>query len=153
MALQSPTVTECLSISSVLSIYCFYYWRRQWQPTHILWESYERRSLLGCSTWGVTAGVGHTTERFHFHFSLSVLFDINGNPIPVFFSLHLYRDSVGAACPLESDTISDLKAVQQYVFQRFHSIILVRFCYTLLFLFPFTAWCINSIWFRTCKKF
>ena len=55
--------------------------RRQWHPTPVLLpgNSHGRRSLVGCSPWG------HweldTTERLHFHFSLSRFGEGNGNPL------------------------------------------------------------------------
>ena len=38
-----------------------------------------RRSLIGCSPWG--RGESDTTERLHFHFSLSCIGEGNGNPL------------------------------------------------------------------------
>ena len=38
-----------------------------------------RRSLEGCSTWGHWGS--DTTERLHFHFSLSCIGEGNGNPL------------------------------------------------------------------------
>ena len=54
--------------------------RRQWQPTPVLLpgKSHGRRSLVGCSPWGHTES--DTTERLHFHFSLSCIGEGNGNP-------------------------------------------------------------------------
>ena len=48
-------------------------WRRQWHPTPVLLpgKPHGRRSLVGCSPWGRTEL--DTTERLHFHFSLSSL--------------------------------------------------------------------------------
>ena len=45
--------------------------RRQWQPTPVLLpgKSHGQRSLVGCSPWGCSES--DTTERLHFHFSLS----------------------------------------------------------------------------------
>ena len=56
------------------------YWRRQWQPTPVLLpgKSHEWRSLVGCSPWG--RGESDTTERLHFHFSLSCIGEGNGSP-------------------------------------------------------------------------
>ena len=56
-------------------------WRRQWQPTPVLLpgRSHERRSLVGCSPWGRKES--DTTERLHFHFSLSRIGEGNGNPL------------------------------------------------------------------------
>ena len=55
--------------------------RRQWQPTPVLLpgESHGRRSLVGCSPWG--SKELDTTERLHFHFSLSCIGEGNGNPL------------------------------------------------------------------------
>ena len=58
---------------------CF--WRRQWHPTPVLLpgKSHGRRSLVGCSPWGFEEL--DTTERLHFHFSLSYIGEGNGNPL------------------------------------------------------------------------
>ena len=54
--------------------------RRQWHPTPVLLpgKSHGRRSLVGCSPWGHQES--DTTERLHFHFSLSCIGEGNGNP-------------------------------------------------------------------------
>ena len=56
------------------------YRRRQWQPTPVLLpgKSHGWRSLVGCSPWGHKES--DTTERLHFHFSLSWIGEGNGNP-------------------------------------------------------------------------
>ena len=53
--------------------------RRQWHPTPVLLpgKSHGWRSLEGCSPWGCQAS--DTTERLHFHFSLSCIGEGNGN--------------------------------------------------------------------------
>ena len=55
--------------------------RRQWHPTPVLLpgESHGWRSLVGCSPWGREES--DTTERLHFHFSLSCIGEGNGNPL------------------------------------------------------------------------
>ena len=55
--------------------------RRQWHPTPVLLpgKSHGRRSLGGCSPWGHEES--DTTERLHFHFSLSCIGEGNGNPL------------------------------------------------------------------------
>ena len=55
--------------------------RRQWHPTPVLspGKSHGRRSLVGCSPWGREEL--DTTERLHFHFSLSCIGEGNGNPL------------------------------------------------------------------------
>ena len=57
------------------------YRRRQWHPTPVLWpgKSHGRRSLVGCSPWGLEES--DRTERLHFHFSLSCIGEGNGNPL------------------------------------------------------------------------
>ena len=56
-------------------------WRRQWHPTPVLLpgKSHGRRSLVGCRPWGRKES--DTTERLHFHFSLSCTGEGNGNPL------------------------------------------------------------------------
>ena len=56
------------------------YWRRQWHPTPVLLpgKSHGWRSLVGCSPRGLEES--DTTERLHFHFSLSCIGEGNGNP-------------------------------------------------------------------------
>ena len=58
-----------------------YAWRRQWHPTPVLLpgKSQGWRSLEGCSPWGRWGS--DTTERLHFHFSLSRIGEGNGNPL------------------------------------------------------------------------
>ena len=55
--------------------------RRQWHPTPVLLpgKSHGWRSLVGCSPWGRKES--NTTERVHFHFSLSYIGEGNGNPL------------------------------------------------------------------------
>ena len=50
-------------------------------PTPVLLpgKSHGRRSLVGCSPWG--RWESDTTERLHFHFSLSCFGEGNGNPL------------------------------------------------------------------------
>ena len=54
--------------------------RRLWHPTPVLLpgKSHGQRSLVGCSPWGRTES--DTTERLHFHLSLSCIEEGNGNP-------------------------------------------------------------------------
>ena len=55
--------------------------RRQWHPIPELLQgkSHGRRSLEGCGPWGCWGS--DTTERLHFHFSLSCIEEGNGNPL------------------------------------------------------------------------
>ena len=74
-------------VSCDFVIYDVYYvevcslWRRQWHPTPVLLpgKSHGRRSLVGCSPWGLTES--DTTERLHFHFPLWCIGKGNGNPL------------------------------------------------------------------------
>ena len=56
-------------------------WRRQWHPTPVLLpgKSHGRRGLEGCRPWGRWGS--DTTERLHFHFSLSCIGEGHGNPL------------------------------------------------------------------------
>ena len=45
----------------------------------LAWIIHGRRSLVGCSPWGREES--DTTERLHFHFSLSCIGEGNGNPL------------------------------------------------------------------------
>ena len=58
--------------------------RSQWHPTPVLLpgKSHGRRSLVGCSPWGREEL--DTTERLHFHFSLSCIGQGNGDPLQCF---------------------------------------------------------------------
>ena len=69
----------CLDVYLDMSIYR--HWRRQWHPTPVLLpgNSHGQRSLAGCSPWGREEL--DTTERLHFHFSLSCIGGGNGNPL------------------------------------------------------------------------
>ena len=55
--------------------------RRQWQRTPALLpgKSHGRRSLAGCSPWGLKES--DTTEQLHCLFSLSCIGEGNGNPL------------------------------------------------------------------------
>ena len=57
------------------------YWRRRWHPTLVLLpgKSHGWKSLVGCSPWSWEES--DTTERLHFHFSLSCTGEGNGNPL------------------------------------------------------------------------
>ena len=67
-------------VSIYVYIECVYWWR-QWHPTPVLLpgKPHGQRSLVGCSSWGHTES--DTTERLHFHFSLSCIGEGNGNPL------------------------------------------------------------------------
>ena len=56
-------------------------WKRKWHPTPVLLprRSHGQRSLVGYSPWG--GEESDMTERLHFHFSLSCIWEGNGNPL------------------------------------------------------------------------
>ena len=66
------------SIRTSIALRC---WRRQWHPTPVLLpgKSHGRRSLVGCSPWGLEES--DMTEWLHFHFSLLCIGEGNGNPL------------------------------------------------------------------------
>ena len=78
-SMGSPRVRHDWATS--LSLFTFMHWRRKWQPTPVLLpgEFHGRGSLVGCSLWGHEES--DTTERLHFHFSLSCTGVGNGNPL------------------------------------------------------------------------
>ena len=78
----SPCVDITLSKDCVGSL-CFTptLLHGQWPRTPVLLpgKSHGWRSLVGCSPWGCEES--DTTERLHFHFSLSCIGEGNGNPL------------------------------------------------------------------------
>ena len=72
--LQSPSFF-------LFRLYSTHHQRRQWHPTPVLLpgKSHGRRSLVGCSPWGLKES--DMTERLPFHFSLSCLGEGNGTPL------------------------------------------------------------------------
>ena len=56
-------------------------WRKRWHPTPVPLpgKSHGQRSLVGCRLWGRIES--DTTERLHFHFSLSCIGEGNGSPL------------------------------------------------------------------------
>ena len=70
-----------VSLLLLYFIHTSLYRRRQWHPTPVLLpgKSHGWRSLVGCSPWGHEEL--DTTERLHFHFSLSCIGEGNGNPL------------------------------------------------------------------------
>ena len=76
----SRNLLKSVSIESMmLSNHLILCRRKQWQPTPVLLpgKSHGRRSPIGCSLWGHEEL--ETTERLHFHFSLSCIGGGNGN--------------------------------------------------------------------------
>ena len=63
------------------------------------------RGLVGCSPWGCQES--DTTERLHFHFSLSCIGEGNGNPLQC-SCLENPRDGSWVGCGLWGHTESDM---------------------------------------------
>ena len=75
-------ISLLLNYTCIYTCICIYTHRRRcWRPTPVLLpgKSHGRRSLVGCSPWGCEES--YTTERLHFHFSLSCIGDGNVNPL------------------------------------------------------------------------
>ena len=73
-------MSVCISLCIWVDVRCSF-WRRQWHPPPVLLlgKSHGWRSLEGCSPWGHWRS--DTTERLHFHFSLSCIGEGDGNPL------------------------------------------------------------------------
>ena len=79
-SLHSPLdLTDTFPVS--IACHCLLFQRRRWHPTPVLLpgKSHGLRSLVGCSPWDCEES--DTTERLHFHFSLSCIGEGNGNPL------------------------------------------------------------------------
>ena len=82
---NSPTSAQCptiqLSFDTIYPEIVSNPGRRQWHPTPVLLpgKPHGRRSPMSCSPWGFEES--DTTERLHFHFSLSCIGEGNGNPL------------------------------------------------------------------------
>ena len=76
MTIDDVAIADDHQVFTVCQVLCR---RRQWHPTPVLLpgKSHRRRSLVGCSPWGRSES--GTTERLHFHFSLSCIGEGNGN--------------------------------------------------------------------------
>ena len=105
-------------------------WRRKWQPTSVFLpgESHGRRSLVGYNPWGRKEL--DTTERLHFHFSLSCIGEGNGNPLQC-CCLENPRDGASlVGCHLWGRTESDTTEVtyqQQQQQNQFSVVLLTQF--------------------------
>ena len=75
---QGSCFLETLFIASRI---CHLLAAMQWHPTPVLLpgKSHGQRSLVDCSPWGHEES--DTTERLHFHFSLSCIGEGNGSPL------------------------------------------------------------------------
>ena len=78
---EESDTTEELHWATSLSLFPFMHWRRKWQPTPVFLPGKPQGwgSLVGCSPCGHEES--DTTERLHFHFSLSCIGEGNGNPL------------------------------------------------------------------------
>ena len=79
--LKSSKTCPIINLGTFIKVSSVIRQRRQWHPTPALLpgKSHGRRSLVGCSPWGREES--DTTERLHFHFSLSCTGEGNGTPL------------------------------------------------------------------------
>ena len=77
---QGEVTVGCITVRASGVTYAIWQ-RRQWHPTPVLLpgKSHGQRSLVVCSPWGRKES--DTTERLHFHFSLSCIGEGNGNAL------------------------------------------------------------------------
>ena len=78
----SPWDLWGLDTSSLsLSLFTCMHWRRQWQPTLVLFAW--KNPMDGGAWKAVVHGIaeGWTRVHFHFHFSLACIGEANGNPL------------------------------------------------------------------------
>ena len=78
---QGRGESRAIAYVSVWELLCCHNRRRRWHPTPVLLpgKSHGPRSLVGCSPLDLEEL--DTTERLHFHFSLSYIGEGNGNPL------------------------------------------------------------------------
>ena len=106
------------------------YLRRRWHPTPVLLpgKSHGRRSLVGCSPWGLEES--DTTERLHFHFSLSCIGEGNGNPLQCSCLENAREGGRLVGCHLWGRTESDTtEATQQQQQQSVYILITISFIF------------------------
>ena len=75
-------------------------------PALLPGKSHGWRSLVGCSPWG--RWESGTTERLHFHFSLSCIGERNGNPLHLFLLGESQGQRSLVGCRLWGCTESDM---------------------------------------------
>ena len=70
-----------IGFKNIFHLPAYFSLERQWHPTPVLLpgKSHGRRSLVGCSPWGLEES--DMTEWLHFHFSISCIGEGNGNPL------------------------------------------------------------------------
>ena len=81
---SSQSIHESWDLSTPVTLFqtiCAIIRRRQWHPPPVLLpgKSHGWRSLEGCSPWGRWGS--DTTERLHFHFSVSCIGEGKGTPL------------------------------------------------------------------------
>ena len=110
-------------------------WRRKWQPTPVFLsgESQGWGSLVGCRLWCRTES--DTTERLHFHFSLSRIGEGNGNPLQCSY-LENPRDG-GAWWATVYGVTQSWTRLKQLSSSK-HIFYLLYFCYFLSITYIFT---------------
>ena len=76
---KNSCICHCFTVSVKICRHLWENTEKAWHPTPVLLpgKSHGRRSLVGCSPWRRWGS--DTTERLHFHFSLSCIGEGNGN--------------------------------------------------------------------------
>ena len=107
---EAPLFNINISIFSYTSEMNTNWCGRQWHPTPVLLpgKSHGWRSLISCSPWGRKES--DTTERLHFHFSVSRIGEGNVNP-PVFLPGESQGWGSLVGCRLWGHTESDTTEV------------------------------------------
>ena len=78
--MQNRTGVVCFWLSSLVGVNQIWTEKAMAPHSSILpGKSHGQRSLVGCSAWGCEES--DTTERLHFHFSLSCIGEGNGSPL------------------------------------------------------------------------
>ena len=150
---QTPYIKYLISYSHKT------YQKRQWHPTPVLLpgKSHGRRSLVGCSLSG--SWELDTTERLHFHFSLSCIGEGNGNPLQC-SCLENPRDGGAwwAAVYLVAQSQTRLKRLSSSSIRLTRQVFIttVFFFYRILkrlsHLFKITKWVSYRDWFKHCAS-
>ena len=78
---QHQLCSRALANPADFELISFHNRRRRWHTTPVLLpgKPHGQRSLVGCSPWDREES--DSTERLHFHFSLSSIGEGNGNPL------------------------------------------------------------------------
>ena len=132
---------------AAMALFCSLLWLSStWHPTPVLLpgESHGQRNLVGCSPWGCEES--DTTERLHFHFSLSYIGEGNGNPLQCSCLENPRDGEPGGLLSMGSHRVrqnwSDLAAAEAVLHWRYAPHLLYPFTHQWAFrLFPCLGCC------------